>query len=115
MAEKNNLQYSTFIDEMSVNVLLMAIAVFVFAKQHLNKSFKNEKTKNRLSYLSKCTFGVYLVHPLIIDCLDELYGFINLSISPILLVPLTTFIVFICSMIISASLNKIPFVQKWLL
>ena len=102
-----------FSDELTVNVLMMTIAIFVFAKQHMNKPLKSEKATRVLSYISKCTFGVYLVHPLIIDCLKRFVGITNLSFNPIISVPILAMIVFICSMGISAILNKIPFVKKW--
>ena len=102
-----------FSDELTVNILMMTVAVFVFAKQHMNKPLKSEKATCVLSYISKCTFGVYLVHPLIIDCLKRFVGITNLLFNPIFSVPILALIVFICSMGISAILNKIPFVKKW--
>lgn len=102
-----------FSDELTVNVLMMTVAVFVFAKQHMNKLVKSAKAMFILSYISKCTFGVYLVHPLIIDCLKRYVGITNLSFNPIISVPILALIVFVCSMGVSAILNKIPFVKKW--
>ncbi len=112
--KNNNISPFAFTDEMSVNIWLMSISVFVFAKQHLNKPFKNEKANNRLSYLSKCTFGVYLVHPMIIDCLNRLFSYAELSFNPIVSVPVTILLVFVCSMGVSVIFNKIPCVKKWL-
>lgn len=102
-----------FSDELTVNVLMMTVAIFVFAKQHTNKPLKSEKAMRVLSYISKCTFGVYLVHPLLIDCLKRFVGITNLSFNPIISIPILALIVFIGSMGISAVLNKNPFVKKW--
>lgn len=100
-------------DELTVNIFLCSVAVFVFAKQHLNKPFKNEKAAGVLSYLSKCTFGVYLVHPLVIDCLSRFAGVSALSFNPIISIPAIALMVFAFSMVISAVMNKVPFVKKW--
>ena len=98
---------------LTVNVLLCSAAVFVFAKQHLNKPYQNEKAVKVLSYLSKSTFGVYLVHPLVIDCLSRFAGISALSFSPIISIPAIALLVFTVSMGVSAILNRIPFVKKW--
>lgn len=100
-------------DELTVNILFCSAAVFVFAKQHLNKPFKKEKAVQALSFLSKCTFGVYLVHPLVIDCFSRFVGISALSFDPIISIPAIALLVFVVSMTISAILNKIPFVKKW--
>lgn len=102
-----------FSDELTVNVLMMTVAVFVFVKQHWNRPLKSEKSMRLLSYISKCTFGAYLVHPLLIDCLKRFAGITNLSFNPIISVPVLALLVFVCSMGVSAVLNKIPFVKKW--
>ena len=100
-------------DGLTVSVLLCSAAVFVFAKQHFNKPFKNEKAVQALSFLSKCTFGVYLVHPLVIDCLRRFAGVSALSFNPVISIPMIAILVFTASMVISAVLNIIPFVKKW--
>lgn len=102
-----------FFDSMTINILMMSISVFVFAKQHLNKNFKREHTIDFVSYISKCTFGVYLVHPLVIDCLNKFFGVTTNFFNPILSIPAIALLVFACSLGISAGLNKIPFVKKW--
>ena len=110
---RSDISTGIIFDELTVNVLLCSVAVFVFAKQHLNKPFKNEKAAGILSFLSKCTFGVYLVHPLVIDCLRRFVGVSALSFNPIISIPMIALLVFIISMVISAIMNRIPFVKKW--
>ena len=110
---RSDISTDIIFDELTVNVLLCSAAVFVFAKQHLNKPFKNEKAVHTLSYLSKCTFGVYLVHPLVIDCLRRFVGVSALSFNPIISIPMIALLVFFVSKVISAIMNRIPFVKKW--
>lgn len=113
ISKRNQESSELFYNSMTVNILTTSIAIFVFAKQHMNKPLKSEKAMHVLSYISKCTFGVYLVHLLIINCLRRFVGITNLSFNPIISVPILALIVFVCSMGISAIMNKIPFVKKW--
>lgn len=103
-----------FSDELTVNILLVSVAVFVFAKQHLNKPVKHGRLANIPAFISKCTLGIYLVHPLIIDSLKRFAGITNLSFNPVLSVPVLALSVFVLSLIVSEIIYKIPFVGKWI-
>jgi surface polysaccharide O-acyltransferase-like enzyme len=96
---------------MTVNVMLMSVAVFTFFKQHLNKSMKKQAL---VVFLSKCSFGAYLIHLLILFMLDYFCHFNSLTINPVVAVPLISVIIFVVSMGISAVLNKIPVVKDYL-
>ena len=59
----------------SLNVLLSSVPIFVFAKQHLNlSSFREgDRQAKALAFvrqLSRYSFGVYLVHPMVIELLS---------------------------------------------
>lgn len=56
----------SFYTYMSLNVMAMAVAMFVFAKQHLNQP------RPRAAAFSRYSFGIYLSHVLFIDLLS--YG-----------------------------------------
>ena len=101
-------------DNFNINVLLMSISIFVFFKTHLNILPKKEKTLKLILFLSKCSFGVYLIHPYIIEAVNILFGFSVLSFNPIISIPLLALFVFGISLSISAILNKIPLVKKWI-
>lgn len=95
---------------MSINVSLEAIAVFIFFKYNFNKQ---SRFQNLVIKLSKYSFGVYLVHVMI---MDKLYncGFTTLSFNPLISVPILTLIVYIISYIISAIINNIPVLKKYI-
>ena len=105
---------SMFFENLTVNTLLVSIAVFVFAKTHLNKPILSQNKEKALRFLSKCSFGVYLIHFFIIESIKEFLGFTILPINPIISVPLTSIIVFVISFLLSAALNRIPYVKKWI-
>ncbi|MGN0500166.1 MAG: acyltransferase family protein [Ruminococcus sp.] len=103
-----------FYGNLTINVLLMSVAMFVFAKKHLNKLPKSKKREDRLAFFSKCSFGVYLIHVIFIQGLSKIFNITSLSFNPVISVPLLSVTVFLLSMIISAILNKLPFIKKWL-
>lgn len=104
---------SMFYDFCSINVALESIAIFVFAKDINYKfSIKSEKFKRIITSLSKYSFGCYLIHMLVIKELSY-FGLNTLSFNPIISVIFISFIVIIISFGISALINNIPFLKKY--
>ena len=91
----------------SLNVFMMAIGIFML--------FKNIKIKEKyndvISKISKLTFGVYLIHNLLIAIFLKYFEYFN----PIIGTPVITILVFLASLLISALLYKIPFLKKYIL
>lgn len=96
-----------YYDNCTVNVLLEAIAIFVFFKYNFveNKAIQN---------ISKCTFGIYLVHVLIIEKFGKIFMFNVSNFNPIFSVPVVCTIVFGTSLLISFILNKVPILKKYI-
>jgi len=93
----------------TLNVFLEALAVFV-----LFKSISFKKEYKFIVLMSKWSFGAYCVHALILEHIYLLNGLNVLSFSPWLSVPVITLIVFVISFVISALLNHIPIVKKYM-
>ena len=96
-----------FYGSITVNVLFESVAVFIFFKKHFNKSSKI------ILALSKYSFGAYLVHAAVIKVI-KFCGLNTLSFNPILSVPVIAVIVFVFSFSISAILNHIPLLKKYI-
>lgn len=103
-----------FYGNLTVNVLLVAMAVFVFAKTNLNKPIPSLRKQQMLLFFSKCTFGVYLIHPFFIELIKKYFNITSLTINPIFAVPILSVIVFLLSLLVSALLNLIPIVKNWM-
>ena len=101
----------TYYDNTCVNVCLEAVAFFTFFK---SLSFKEGKLYDMVVRLSKWSFGAYLVHVLIIDYFNNNLGLNTFSFSPFISVPVLTLAVFMISFGISALLNQIPIVKKYI-
>lgn len=103
--------YGAYGNAFTVNVLLVSAAVFVFAKYHLPLRPRPQRYRAQIRFLSRCCFGAYLVHPLVIEHLNPRLGLDTLAFPAPLSVPLISLFVFAVSMAISALLNRLPFIR----
>ena len=96
---------------LDLNVFFEAIGVFVFVK---NIKFNiSNKQNNILNKLVKYSFGVYLIHAGIIEFIKKI-GFTTLIFNPIISVPIISILIFIISLIISAIINHMPILKKYI-
>lgn len=94
--------------------LIISISVFLFGKNELSRFQPHGFLLKIIFHLSKCSFGIYLVHMLVMNKLNAWFNINVLSFSPIIGVPFITSIVFLVSYLISAFFNSIPFLNKYL-
>ena len=97
----------TFYGNNTVNVLCEAVALFVFFKMKLNYPSK------MIRALSQYSFGAYLVHYAVI-MITEKFGLNALTFSPVISIPVISVIVFVISFVVSAVLNHIPILKKYI-
>lgn len=67
-----------------------------------------------LTRISGLTFGIYMLHPLVITQVMKLTKGME-GLSALLTVPLNTVLSFLCSLLISFLLSLIPGIRRWLL
>ncbi len=111
ISQSGNVGNPTYYSYTGLNVALTCIAVFLFAKRNLNFTLRSG---NALAFLSKCAFGVYLIHPFVLEFFRAVLKVDTLSFNAALSVPAISAAVFLISLGISAALNCIPGVRKWL-
>jgi len=103
-----------FYNYMTVNVALETLSLFVFIRNLFSHVEIGEKKSRFIYKLSKYSFGIYLVHALIITMLDMELGLSNLSFNTLAAIPIISVIVFAVSYLISAVFNHIPVVKNHL-
>lgn len=108
---KSGIPCNSYFSNFTVNVLMMSVAVFTFFKY---SAFFTDHAGRKITKLSKYTFGVYLTHPMIIELLDKRFGLNSMSFSPVLSVISISAAVSAAAFLISALLNQIPVIHKYL-
>ena len=98
---------SIFWDHASPTTICGAAALFVFAKYELTA------LPGWVAWLADRSFGVYLVHALVIEALAK-RGLDVLAFDPVWWAPVLALLVFAISTILAAVLGKIPVLGKYL-
>ena len=99
---------SGFYNDHTVNVMFESISVFVFFKAKFNRPSRI------IRVLSQYSFGAYLVHVAMIGIIMNKLGLNPLMFNPLLSIPVISVIVFVISFGISAVLNHIPVLKKYI-
>jgi len=108
-----NTAYIGFYSYTKLNVAAPAAAVFVFFKQHVHLS-DNSKLIKPIRALSKYSLGVYIVHLAILEFMNMSMHITPASFNPALSTLVICLSVTVISYIISAIINHIPFLNKYI-
>jgi len=95
----------SFYNYLTPNVILLSAGIFLLFKNFAGFS---EKTNSVIIFIGKYSYGIYLVHILVLWLLAK-FGFSYTLISPIVGIPITGFLCLIISTFIIFIINKIPF------
>ena len=102
---------SAFTSNGSLNVLALTAGVFVLCKEGLAGYRPEGHARRVIAHLAKCSYGVYLAHAFVLERLSPAYGATPLTLLASIL--LTTVLVYVISYGISAVLNRIPVLNKY--
>ena len=91
-----------------LNVFFYSIAIFIFSKNYFNQK------KILIQKLAKFTFGIYLIHPFIIENIIKKTNIFDFGLDSVLLIPIINLIVFLLSLLTCIILNSIPLIGKLL-
>lgn len=89
---------------LSINVIIQSIAIFVWVK---DLSIKNKRISLIQSTISNYSFGIYLVHIMVIGIFFQNHIYWSFA-HPLISLPLLTAMVLVCSYGIIYLLRKIP-------
>lgn len=102
-----------FYADSSLNVFCMAVGLFLLGKYTLSRVELKETGRNRLQKVSQCTFGMYLGHALVMETFQERLGLNTLAFHPAISIVVITAAVAAVSYLLSALLNRIPVLGKY--
>lgn len=101
----------TFTEPFMLHEMFIAVSVFTFFKYNV----KGKPSLNRISCLiSGWGLGIYMVHDLVILGLNRFLGLNAMTFNPLFAVPVVALIALAICTAISALLNKIPWVNRYL-
>lgn len=96
---------SMFYECLTPNILMLAMGIFLFQK---DKDISNRILVAIRNYISKYSYGIFLVHVLVLNFLDSFdirWDFIN----PIMGISITVFLCLTISSVIVFIVNKLPY------
>lgn len=99
-----------FYNYLSLNIFFEAIGVFIFCKYHAANH--SERVTEFIFNISKNSFGIYLVHPLLIEIFSKC-GIQTMKFEPYISVPVISCVVFAAAYILSAVIHHIPILKKY--
>lgn len=88
--------------------LFEALALYIFVKD-LQIAPKYHKF---LISVSKLSLGIYIVHPLMMTIVFDLWGINSASLNPIFFIPVFAFLIFLLSYLVVYVISKIPVMKK---
>ena len=94
---------------MTINVLLYTIMIFVLIKNKFNN--KNDHENKLISIISKNSLGIYAMHPVIIVIISTILVNNGIDIA-IINIPITFILTFLISFIGTYILSRTPILQK---
>lgn len=89
--------------------VLIPSAFFLFAKN----VFKKQTSPRSIAFIAKASFGAYLCHAVVLKAIERASLLPN-DIHMVYQIIITTVVAYLISLIVSAILNCIPFVKKYI-
>jgi surface polysaccharide O-acyltransferase-like enzyme len=104
-----------FYDFVSMNVIIAAGAAFVLLRCMAEaRAFTSPRIQSFTRSLATASFGIYLIHILVIEVLNDRIPLLHLNSFmgyPLWSVPLVTMIVFLLSFVMVRGMQKIPIIK----
>jgi surface polysaccharide O-acyltransferase-like enzyme len=96
---------------LSPHTMFVSYGVFLFFREKFEKIGFSDKKTRIISKISQDTFGIYLIHALVLQVFDTI-GLNTLIINPIISIPIISIIVMMLSEAGTMIINKIPILNK---
>ena len=105
--------YGFFYGELHPFVLIQGVAVFVFFKDN----FKNlsPQWSRIMVRLSNYSFGIYLVHPLLMYLCTNLLGFSLSAFWAVWFIPVYSVFIFVLSYLLVKMVSMVPYLRKFVM
>ena len=98
-----------------INVFFASIGIFIFFKYNFNNLKCKKNIKEFIKKLGSLTFGIYIIHPFVIEEFYRRYNINTLLFEPLYNVPINSLITFLISLILVYIIKLIPFINQYIL
>lgn len=95
-------------DYFSLNVFIQCCCIFIIFTYWKHHEFSHAK---EIRFLSECTFGIYLLHPFVLEFITR-RGITTLSFPTIIAIPILSIIIMVICFIVIAIMKKIIIINK---
>ena len=109
LSSKEGKTDSTFLVNIKPMTVLVPSAFFLFAKN----MFKKQPAPKAVAFIAKASFGIYFCHGIVLKALMQA-SLLPKDMRTVYWIFITTAATYLVSLIISAILNFIPFVKKYI-
>lgn len=99
-----------FYDDMHPFVLFVAVAVFIFIKDHCNTY--SPSVRRIIIGLSNCSLGIFLVHPLFMFIMNDCFAINSSTSNPLFFIPFFATLIFFLSYLLVKVVSYIPYLKK---
>lgn len=96
-----------FSRSLSVSVIPMFISVMYLLKTWNAPIISSEVTEK----ISSMTFGIYLIHPVILEAINARFSAL-ISLHPWILILIVTTVVFLISLVVIWAIQKVPYLRR---
>jgi surface polysaccharide O-acyltransferase-like enzyme len=112
---KRNELNQTLLSPTAPHMMFETIAMFLFIKNRFENANFSVICSNIITSISKCSFGIYLIHAFMITFVNVYFGIYWNTFNPIISVPIICILVFLLSYIVSLIISKIPILKKYII
>lgn len=105
--------HSFFYEDLHPFIFIQGVAVFVFFKDRFGNL--SPQRSRIVVNLSNYSFGIYLVHPLLIYLCTNIFGFSSSSFPVVWFAPVYSVFIFILSYLLVKLISLIPFMRKFVM
>jgi surface polysaccharide O-acyltransferase-like enzyme len=104
-----------FNDFLFPNIIMMTIGVFVFIKSiDWERIIKRDSGINKFILdMSALSFGIYLIHLLVLELLQNYYKFDARITNPLISIPFVSMVIMVISYIVIKFMKRLPIIEKF--